>query len=57
MAACLLVLHRQFDRVALHLFAELSEFDWIIVDQLPEQRIVDELSGRGIKLLVADKQS
>lgn len=55
--SCLLVLHRQFDRVALHLFAELSEFDWIIVDQLPEQRIVDELSARGIKLLVADKQS
>ncbi|KQZ76687.1 DeoR family transcriptional regulator [Sphingopyxis sp. Root214] len=51
--SCLLVLHRQFDRVALHMFADLSEFDWIIVDRLPESNICDELAARGIKLTVA----
>jgi DeoR/GlpR family transcriptional regulator of sugar metabolism len=53
--SCLLLLHRQFDRVALHMFADLSDFDWIISDQLPDPKICDELSARGIKLTLADK--
>lgn len=53
--SCLLVLHRQFDRVALHMFADLMAFDWIIADRLPDQQVCDELAGRGIKLTLVDE--
>lgn len=52
--SCLMVQHRRFDRVALHLLADLEEFDTIISDQLPDQKVCGELDRDGIKLTVAN---
>jgi len=50
---CLLVNHSRFDRVALHVLADLEDFDWVITDQVPEPAIAEQLSNAGIQLTIA----
>jgi len=50
---CLLVNHTRFDRVALHVLADLEDFDWVITDQVPESAIAEHLSSAGIQLTIA----
>lgn len=50
---CLLVNHTRFDRVALHVLADLEDFDWVITDQVPEPAIEEHLSNAGIQLTIA----
>lgn len=51
--SCLMIIHRRFDHVALHVFADLAEFDWIITDGLPGRNVLDQLDAKGINLTVA----
>lgn len=50
---CLLVNHTRFDRVALHVLANLDDFDWVITDQVPEPNVQQQLLGAGIQLTIA----
>lgn len=52
-SSCLMINHRRFNRVALHLLADLDEFDTIITDQLPDKEVCTELEKTGVKLTVA----
>lgn len=51
--SCLMLIHRRFDHVALHVFADLTEFDSIITDELPARHVTDQLNAKGIKLTLA----
>ncbi|RBP83502.1 DeoR/GlpR transcriptional regulator [Marinomonas rhizomae] len=51
--ACLLVNHTRFDRVALHVLANLDYFDWVITDQVPEPNVQQQLVDAGIQLTIA----
>ncbi|WCN08867.1 DeoR/GlpR family DNA-binding transcription regulator [Marinomonas mediterranea] len=50
---CLLVNHSRFDRVALHVLADLEDFDWVITDQVLESAIEERLLDAGIQLTIA----
>jgi DeoR/GlpR family transcriptional regulator of sugar metabolism len=50
---CLLVNHTRFDRVALHVLANLDDFDWVITDQVPEPNVQQQLVDAGIQLTIA----
>lgn len=50
---CLLVNHSRFDRVALHVLANLDDFDWVITDQPPAPEISQSLAASGISLTIA----
>jgi DeoR/GlpR family transcriptional regulator of sugar metabolism len=50
---CLLVNHTRFDRVALHVLANLDYFDWVITDQVPEPNVQQQLVDAGIQLTIA----
>ncbi len=50
---CLLVNHQRFGRPALHVMANLSDFDAIITDSSPGAAILDELEQAGIRLTIA----
>lgn len=50
--SCLMVNHSRFDHVALHLLANLEEFDWVIADQNPSESVVAGLKESGISLTV-----
>lgn len=51
--SCLMVAESKFNRVALHVLADLEEFDWVITDKLPDPAVKRELDNRGIKLTLA----
>jgi len=51
---CLLVNHQRFGRPALHVMADLADFDAIITDTSPGREITAELEQAGIKLTIAD---
>ncbi|WP_093968848.1 DeoR/GlpR family DNA-binding transcription regulator [Actibacterium lipolyticum] len=51
---CLLVNHARFDRTAMHLFADLSEFDAVITDAAPSDQALDALSAHEISLTIAN---
>ena len=53
---CLLVNHQRFGRSALHVLAELSDFDTIITDAQPAPEARAPLDRAGIGLRVANKQ-
>lgn len=50
---CLLVNHQRFGRTALHVLAELADFDTIITDNAPEPAALAELQDAGITLTIA----
>ncbi|GGN24994.1 MULTISPECIES: DeoR/GlpR family DNA-binding transcription regulator [Marinomonas] len=50
---CLLVNHTRFDHVALHVLANLDDFDWVITDQVPEPSVQRQLVDAGIQLTIA----
>lgn len=49
----LLVNHHRFGRPALHLLADLTEFDVIITDASPAAEIRDAIAGAGQRLIIA----
>ena len=51
--SCLLVNHQRFGHPALHVIANLSDFDAIITDSSPSAAILDEFEQAGIKLTIA----
>ncbi|MFD2650846.1 DeoR/GlpR family DNA-binding transcription regulator [Brucella rhizosphaerae] len=51
---CLLVNHQRFRRTALHVMADLADFDAIITDKSPGDKILADLELAGIKLTIAD---
>jgi len=51
--SCLLINHTRFDRVALHVLANLDDFDWVITDQAPEPGVQQQLMNAGIQLTIA----
>jgi DeoR/GlpR family transcriptional regulator of sugar metabolism len=50
---CLLVNHQRFGRQALHVLAELSDFDIIITDAQPDPEASAALAQAGIALRLA----
>lgn len=54
--ACLLVNHSRIGHTALHVMAELAEFDAVITDQAPDAAIVEEFRRDGIALTIASNQ-
>lgn len=50
---CLLVNHARFGHAALHKLADLSEFDHIITDRLPEPDACAALEQAGLKLTIS----
>lgn len=50
---CLLVNHLRFGHTALHVMAQLSEFDAVITDQPPEPSAIEPLERAGIPLTIA----
>lgn len=51
---CLLVNHQRFGRPALHVMADLSDFDAIITDASPDATVLADLEQAGIALTIAD---
>lgn len=51
--AILLINHTRFDRTALHLLADLSEFEAIITDNTPTDEARDALTRAGMQLTLA----
>ncbi|MDO5092135.1 MAG: DeoR/GlpR family DNA-binding transcription regulator [Propionibacteriaceae bacterium] len=45
--------HSKFTRKALHTFAELTDFDAVVVDPETPQRTRDEVAGYGVEVLVS----
>jgi DeoR/GlpR family transcriptional regulator of sugar metabolism len=50
---CLLVNHQRFGRVALHVMADLENFDVVITDRAPEAFVVEDFERAGIPLTIA----
>ena len=50
---CLLVIHSRFGRTALHRLADLSEFDVVITDAVPDPASVEALTQAGLSLTIA----
>ncbi|WP_054007099.1 DeoR/GlpR family DNA-binding transcription regulator [Cypionkella psychrotolerans] len=51
----LLADHTKFDRRALHAFADLTEFDVVIVDQLTDAAHIARMRAKGINVVIADE--
>ncbi|ENS79891.1 DeoR/GlpR family DNA-binding transcription regulator [Brucella melitensis] len=51
--SCLLVNHQRFGRPALHVMADLTDFDAIITDASPGTAVLNGLKQAGIKLTIA----
>lgn len=51
---CLLVNHHRFGRPALHVMADLADFDAIITDSSPDRQVLDDLEQAGIRLTIAE---
>jgi DeoR/GlpR family transcriptional regulator of sugar metabolism len=51
--ACLLVNHQRFDRTALHVLADLADFDLVITDDTPATAARDALDKADIALKIA----
>lgn len=51
--AYLMVDHQKFGRTALHVLANLDEFEGVIVDQEPDPKTMAALDQAGIKIIVA----
>jgi len=54
--SCLLVNHQRIGHTALHVMADLTDFDTIITDSAPAAAILDEFDRAGIKLTIAPAQ-
>ena len=54
--ACLLVNHSRIGHTALHVMAELADFDAVITDQAPDAAIVEQFRRDGIALTIASNQ-
>lgn len=53
---CLLVNHQRFGRTALHVLADLADFDAIITDAAPSADECQAISDAGLKLTIASPQ-
>jgi len=53
---CLLVNHQRIGHTALHVMADLADFDAIITDRAPDAAVVEEFERAGITLTVASTQ-
>lgn len=53
---CLLVNHQRFGQTALHVMADLADFDSVITDSAPVAAVLDEFDRAGIALTVAATQ-
>ncbi|HCL64726.1 MAG TPA: DeoR family transcriptional regulator [Rhizobium sp.] len=54
--ACLLVNHTRFGHTALHVLADLSEFECVITDEKPLPEFADALAKQGVDLRVAKQE-
>ena len=54
--SCLLVNHQRIGHTALHVMADLADFDTIITDSAPTAAVLDEFDRAGIKLTIAPAQ-
>lgn len=54
--SCLLVNHQRIGHTALHVMADLADFDTIITDNAPAAAALDEFDRAGIKLTIAPAQ-
>jgi DeoR/GlpR family transcriptional regulator of sugar metabolism len=52
--SCLLVNHQRFNRTALHVLADLSDFDAVITDSQPAPEAMSGLRKSGVALTIAD---
>ncbi len=52
--SCLLVNHQRFGRPALHVMADLGDFDAVITDSPPAPDVLAELDAAGIELTIAE---
>lgn len=50
---CLLVNHQRIGHTALHVMADLADFDAVITDQAPEADILEQLNRDGVALTIA----
>lgn len=53
---CLLVNHERIGHTALHVMADLADFDAVITDSAPEAVVIGEFEKVGIKLTIAPEQ-
>ena len=54
--SCLLVNHQRIGHTALHVMADLADFDTVITDSAPAAAVLDEFDRAGIKLTIAPAQ-
>ncbi|GAA3080509.1 DeoR/GlpR family DNA-binding transcription regulator [Rhizobium viscosum] len=54
--SCLLVNHQRIGHTALHVMADLTDFDTVITDSAPSAAVLDEFDRAGIKLTIAPAQ-
>lgn len=54
--SCLLVNHQRIGHTALHVMADLADFDTIITDSVPTAAVLNEFDRAGIKLTIAPAQ-
>ena len=54
--SCLLVNHQRIGHTALHVMADLADFDTIITDSAPTGAVLNEFDRAGIKLTIAPAQ-
>jgi DeoR/GlpR family transcriptional regulator of sugar metabolism len=55
--ACLLVNHQRIGHTALHVMADLADFDAVITDSAPDAAVMEEFDRSGIPLTVASRQA
>ncbi|MGO8656736.1 hypothetical protein ACC771_13950, partial [Rhizobium ruizarguesonis] len=53
---CLLVNHQRIGHTALHVMADLADFDAIITDSAPDAAVLEEFEQAGITLTIASTQ-
>jgi DeoR/GlpR family transcriptional regulator of sugar metabolism len=51
--ACLLVNHQRIGHTALHVMADLADFDAVITDRTPDRTALEEFEQAGITLTIA----
>ena len=54
--SCLLVNHQRIGHTALHVMADLADFDAVITDSAPDAVVIDEFVQAGITLTIASEQ-
>jgi len=54
--SCLLVNHQRIGHTALHVMADLADFDAVITDSAPDAAVIDEFEQAGITLTIASEQ-